>query len=320
MTHPLEAYLQNLAHIRSSGAATKETSYYPVLERLFNEVGKKVKPQVTCILSIASRGAGLPDGGLFASDQFHRRIQPGTLPPELPSRGVIEVKGTSDDTWRTAQGDQVTKYWGKYRQILVTNYRDFLLIGQDPKGNAIRLESFRLAETESDFWSSTTTPHKTAKQIGDRFVNYLKRVMLHSAPLADPQDVALFLASYAHEAKDRIETKELPALAGLRGALEESLGLRFQGKKGDHFFRSTLVQTLFYGVFSAWVLWSKQNGPIEKKTYFDWRHAAWLLHLPMVRELFEQIATPSKLGPLQLDELLDWTGGMLNRIDRKAFF
>jgi hypothetical protein len=144
--------------------------------------------------------------------------------------------------------------------------------------------------------------------------------MLHAAPLADPQDVAWFLASYAHEARDRIESKELPALAGLRSALEESLGLKFQGRKGDHFFRSTLVQTLFYGIFSAWVLWCKQNSPDDKRAHFDWRHAAWLMHLPMVRELFEQIATPSKLGPLEMDEVLDWTGATLDRIDRKAFF
>lgn len=320
MTDPVENYLQELFHIRSSGAATKETSYYPVLERLLNNVGKQLKPQVTCIMNIASRGAGLPDGGLFTTDQFHKRMQSGTWPPVLPARGVIEVKGTSDDTWRTAQGDQVTKYWGKYRQILVTNYRDFLLVGQDTKGKAMKPESFRLAENENDFWSASATPRKTSKQIGGRFIEYLKRVMLHLAPLTDPQDVAWFLASYAHEAKDRIENKQLPALAGLRDALEESLGLRFEGKKGEHFFRSTLVQTLFYGIFSAWVIWSRQNNPSEKQARFDWRHAAWLLRIPMVRELFEQIATPSKLGPLQMDEVLDWTEATLNRIDRRAFF
>ena len=36
-------------------------------------------------------------------------------------------------------------------------------------------------------------------------------------------------------------------------ALEEALGLKFDSEKGEHFFRSTLVQTLFYGLFSAWV-------------------------------------------------------------------
>lgn len=318
MTDPVETYLQGLFYIKCSGVATEETSYYPILERLLNEVGKQLKPKVICIMNIASQGAGLPDGGLFTSDQFNKKFKTGIPLPTLPSRGVIEVKGTADNAWETAQGDQVTKYWGKYRQILVTNYRDFVLVAQDKSGKPKRLETFHLAKNETDFWSAATTPYKTAKEIGSRFVNYLKRVMLHLAPLADPQDVAQFLASYAHEAKDRLGDLELPALMGLHNALEESLGLKFQGKKGEHFFRSTLVQTLFYGIFSAWVIWSKEND--SKSEDFDWRRAAWLVRVPMVRVLFEQIATPSKLGPLHIDEVLDWTADTLNRVDKKAFF
>jgi len=42
--------------------------------------------------------------------------------------------------------------------------------------------------------------------------------MLYQASLATPRDLAWFLASYAREAKFRIETGELPALAGIRAA------------------------------------------------------------------------------------------------------
>jgi len=105
----------------------------------------------------------------------------------------------------------------------------------------------------------------------------------------------------------------------LRSAIEEALGLKFDGDKGDHFFRSTLVQTLFYGVFSSWVLWSKDHPPASKDR-FDWHAAAWTLRVPMIRALFEQIATPSRLGPLGLVEVLDWTCAVLNRVDRASFF
>ncbi len=43
----------------------------------------------------------------------------------------------------------------------------------------------------------------------------------------------------------------MPALDTLRTALEQALGIGFQGGRGEHFFRSTLIQTLFYGMFSA---------------------------------------------------------------------
>lgn len=96
------------------------------------------------------------------------------------------------------------------------------------------------------------------------------------------------------------------------------MGLRFEGEKGDNFFRSTLVQTLFYGIFSAWVLWSKKNR--KRKDKFDWRNATWELHVPMIKALFEQVATPTKLEAADLVEVLDWTGDVLNRVDREAFF
>jgi hypothetical protein len=69
-----------------------------------------------------------------------------------------------------------------------------------------------------------------------------------------------FLLPMRVDAKARLEHhSDLPALANIRQALENALGIKFEQERGDKFFRSTLVQTLFYGLFSAWVLWHKQN-------------------------------------------------------------
>ena len=313
---PLEDYLRALHDIRFSGSGTQETSYYPPLSNLLNEIGKTLKPKVRCIMPLRNQGAGFPDGGFFTSDQFQRVSSAEPLPEQLPSRGVIEVKGIGDDVWKVIKSEQVGRYFERYRQVLVTNYRNFVLVGQDPDGNRTTLETYRFAGSELDFWALTVNPHKTAKEQGERFTEFLKRVMLHAAPLAKNQDVAWFLASYARDARVRIQQRELPALEAVRTALENAVGIKFEGEKGEDFFRSTLIQTLFYGVFAAWVLWNKQpNAP-----RFDWRMAAWSLRVPMIKALFEQVATPTKLGPLGLVEVLDWTGAMLNRVDRTAFF
>ncbi len=322
--NPLETYIRELYDIRSTGAATPETSYYGPLAALLNEVGKTLKPKVRCIINLKNRGAGLPDGGLFTPDQF-QKTDTDPLPGTIPARGVIEVKPASEDAWLTAEGEQVSRYWGKYRQVLVTNLRDFLLVGQDAEGNPIKLEDYRLAGNEKEFWRAAAHPLKMAKVHGERFIEFLQRVMLHAAPLATPKEVAWFLASYARDAKARVEGIDLPALNQLRADLEEALGLKFEGtkkdpEKGERFFRSTLVQTIFYGVFSAWVLWSKKHPPTDRQARFDWRKASWDLHVPMVRALFEQLTTPSKLAPLGLVEILDWTEGVLNRVDRASFF
>jgi Type ISP C-terminal specificity domain/N-6 DNA Methylase len=92
----------------------------------------------------------------------------------------------------------------------------------------------------------------------------------------------------------------------------------FDPDKGDHFFRSTLVQTLFYGVFSAWVLWARET--VRSSPKFDWRLATWHLTVPFIRTLFQQIASPAHLQPLRLVEVLDWTAATLNHVDTLEFF
>ena len=94
--------------------------------------------------------------------------------------------------------------------------------------------------------------------------------------------------------------------------------MKFEGERGDAFFRSTLVQTLFYGIFSGWVLWSRQtpapSGP------FNWHDASWHLRVPVLESLFGQIAIAGRLRSLDLVEVLDWTSAALDRVDRETFF
>lgn len=337
----IETYIRDLLDIHRSGQAVKETSYYGALANLLNAIGKTLKPRVQCIINLKNRGAGIPDGGLFTPDQLQRVAEDQRFISQLPARGVIEIKGTGDEVRKIAASEQVLRYLGRYGQVLVTNYRDFLLVGRSADGNPVHLESCRLAKNEQDFWDAAQHSRQMAEAHGAQFTEYLKRVLLYAAPLARPEDVAWFLASYARDAKARVEKIDLPALATVRAALEEALGIKFEGEKGEHFFRSTLVQTLFYGIFSAWVLWSKQQltttdgrpqGPPPhtastpdptiwgSNAVFSWRETNWSLHVPIIRALFEQVATPTKLGPLGLVEVLDWTGAALNRVDRAAFF
>jgi hypothetical protein len=146
-----ESYIQDLREIRATGAASKETSYYGALEKLLNELGKTLKPKVRCSPQIKNiDGVGKPDAGLYTASQFQRKA--GDIPanPANPERGVIEIKGTGEDTQKIAKTPQVSKYWNKYRQVLVTNYRGFVLIGQDVNGQPTTLETYQLAKDERD--------------------------------------------------------------------------------------------------------------------------------------------------------------------------
>jgi hypothetical protein len=171
------------------------------LEKLLNELGNSLKPKVRCVMQLKNMGgAGMPDGGLFTASQFQRKTEDTPTNPTNPERGVIEIKGTGDDAWVVAGTKQVSKYWDKYRQVLVTNYRDFVLVGQDANGQPGTLETYRLAADEKEFWQKAKNPKQFAQEQEEQFSEYLKRVMLQSASIATPQDLAWFLASYAKDA------------------------------------------------------------------------------------------------------------------------
>lgn len=315
----LEEFLSAVRGVHATGGGTKETSFYTALNNLLDGVGHALKPKVRCVMQLKNMGAGIPDGGLFTADQFDR--QTGKAKDlGKPSRGIIEVKAPVEPVDDTATTDQITKYWDRYKLVLVTNLRDWLLIGER-QGQRVTLERFRLAYDEASFWELAEHPTKTQTELGEAFQDFLARVLLHNAPLADPKDLAALLASYAREARYRMDIAGEAAtqpLESLKKSLESALGMTFAGDKGEQFFRSTLVQTLFYGMFAAWVL--RHESAIEAETAFDWRTAAHGLHVPMVSALFEQITLPSKLKALELSQVLDWASDALNRVDKETFF
>ena len=312
----VESYLTDLRMIRASGGATGERSTYVPLANLLNAVGGTLKPKVFSVLELADQGAGHPDLGLYAAHQV-RRGKP--RPGQRPERGVVEVKPPEDDTLVTVGSDQVGRYQASYGSVLVTNLREFQLFGPDSAGRAAELESFRLAKNRDAFDRELQKPRAFANRVGVGLVEYLCRALSHRAKLGEPGDLARLLASYGRDGLARVEaTGDAPSLRTIRDALEEALGVRFKGDKGTRFFHSTLVQTLFYGIFTAWVLWSRQTLPPTDR--FDWRTAVWHLRAPVLRALFQQISDPGRLKPLRLVEVLDWTASALDRVDRNAFF
>ncbi len=322
LTPAVETYFADLGRIRASGGATGERSSYGPLANLLNAVGGALKPKVFCVGELADQGAGHPDFGLYAAKQVQKgRPREG----QIPERGVVEVKAADDDVSLTADSAQVSRYRDRYQSVLVTNTRDFVLVGEDAAGRPAILETFRLAENVEAFDRRLQTPRVFAREVRAGLGEYLYRALSHRAALAEPKDLAWLLASYARDGLARVETAgDAPPLQAVRSALEEALGVRFEGEKGARFFHSTLVQTLFYGIFSAWVLWARTAPTPDRmplfSSYFNWREAVWHLRAPVIRALFQQLSDPGRLHQLGLVEVLDWTSAALDRVDRSAFF
>jgi hypothetical protein len=298
----VETYLERLGDIHSTKKQTPELAYRSALENLFNTIGEDIEPAMTANAELADTGAGRPDFGFF-------EVKSGDL------RGVVEVKGPDEDVPQTSDGAQVAKYINQYGYVLVTNYRDFLMVVKGANGKPIVEGRCTIAADAEALWRSK--PASLAKLKGEELVDFLIGAMKRSSPIIRPRDLADDLARHAREAKRRLERHPAEALEPLQRAMEEALGLHFTTAEGLNFFRSSLVQTLFYGLFSGWMLWREGK---HMPGSFDWKDASEYLALPLIGDLYEEIARPKRLADLNLREPLDWSTASLNRVDEAEFF
>jgi hypothetical protein len=301
--NPVRLYLRRLYEIHATERGTPELSFRAALENLLNAVGEDLRPEVGATHELADTGAGHPDFGLFEKRSGN-------------ARGAVECKGPDEEVPQTADGKQVSKYWKHYGTILVTNYRDFLLVASEGGSATPRVEArYELARDCESFWSrgaeSLTQEHE------DALIDFLKGVLTRAAPILRADQLADDLARHAREARRRLGRHDTSALEPLQKSMEKALGLHFTDEDGQAFFRSSLVQTLFYGLFSGWMLWRESAARTET---FSWQEASDFLALPLIGELYEEIARPRRLTDLGLREPLEWATTSLNRVVEEEFF
>ena len=135
------------------------------------------------------------------NDACHGRGREG----QTPERGVVEVKSSHEDMQTRAVREQIGRYWTRYRLVLATNLREFVLVSEDATGHEATLESFQLAGSEAAFERRLQTPRVFAREVGTGLSEYLCRALSHRAALVEPKDLAWLLASYARDGLARLE-------------------------------------------------------------------------------------------------------------------
>ena len=325
----VEEYFDELRKIRLSGGSTDERSNYVPLIEFINAIGSTVRPKIFCVGELADPGVGHPEIGLYTTNQIQQGIPRDGQKPE---RGIIEIKSVRENVETISVSDQMSLYQHQYKLVLITNFREFRSIASDSNNSSVRVDSetFVLADNEEEFDTLLKQPRKFAQRVGLSLFEYITRVICQKSVLANPKDVAWLLASYARDGLARVEmADDSPMLETVRNALEESLGLRFDEEKGKRFFLSTFIQTLFYGLFSAWVLWARMGverdeEPLfsggNKADNFNWRESARYLRTPVLSALFQQLSGPGGFQPYGLAEVMDWTVVALDRVDKASFF
>jgi hypothetical protein len=305
---PLETYLQSLDADRH--AVTPESGHYAALAALINEIGAMLTPAMRAVIQPQDIGYGIPDLALFSERQDP------SLNNQLPEGGVVEAKPFDRNLSELAKSDQVKRYAEGYGVVLVTNYYQFMVVSRDERG-ALRFEErYDLAPDPATLWQNRS---RLAKQHEKPFTEFLLRALRRKAPINTPRDLAWLLASYARAAKLHLDGLKISdELKALRAEFEKALEISYEGTEGDAFFRAALIQTLFYGIFAAWVTWHQSNPP-ESQSFDLWRDAR-NLNIAVISDLFHQISIPNRLKELGLEHLLEWTAAALRRVNRIAFF
>lgn len=291
-------YLTSIADTDRRGLGVSERSYYPALGVLLDSVGKALGLDLKIDHEVKDQGAGHPDFEI-------RWAGSGDL------ASTIEAKGFNVQLEELAISDQAKKYLRQRDPLMITNLRSFALI-EDANQPSIIL---RCGLPED--------PAILSDGDVDTFTDFMQTVLQWRTEIRTPRELAQTLARYARESLRRLEMAPPDMLDDVRMVLDKALGLTFERtRQGDHFFRSSLVQTLFYGLFSAWVAWNQET--IHNRTStstsrfspareFRASESSEYLRLPFFGELYERINTPRQLNSLTLRDPVAWAEAALQR-------
>ncbi len=227
-----------------------------------------------------------------------------------------------DLAYGTDRGDQIGRYLAQTGVVLVANVRAFGLVAVKPgtnraKGKPLPTDSRELLE-EVELWSSEDALGRgdpVAPEALERLGDLLERAVTEFAPIADPASLARILARQARRAKADLPQR-FDAVAPLLEDYEKALGLAFDEEQGGDFFRSSLIQTAYYGLFAGWTLWHRANDGSR----FEWDRMDRYLRIPFLGKLFYEFKHPDRLAELRLAPHLERAAETLGRVDAEVFF
>lgn len=302
----------------ASHSTTIESTYYPALVELLSNVlrDRKLPFQVRGTTSErrASGGRDQPDIALYDGIGDFLVV-------------CTEVKGPSADlediAFSTDRNDQIGRYLAQTGVVLISNVRSFGLLTAAPgalRDSAIP-PSLRRLERTAELWPSAIALKRADQmllngpaEVGD----LIELAVTRYAPIAEPESLARILARQARRAKQQLPSRFTESVQGLLEDFGTALGITFEGEEGEEFFRSSLIQTVYYGLFAGWLLWlQNRNSAVSSK--FTWDRVPEYLRIPFIGELFHELQHPTRIRELGLREHLDLATEALSRVDQSAF-
>lgn len=300
----------------AAAASTTEATYYPAVRSLVaaSLAAEDLPFDVRINTSEQKTGGGinLPDVALYDSDGKFLVVC-GEV--KLPSAELDQLAMSTENK------DQIGRYLAATRAVLISNVRAFALVTVSPKwkGEGPVQPEARRIEQSVELWPSVSAL-KAGKAIEspalEAFADLIETAVTRFAPIAEPESLARILARQARRAKADLPEKFTHAVQGLLDDFGKALGVNFVGPEGEEFFRSSLIQTAFYGLFAGWALWWQG----DRSKPFAWEDLAEYLKIPFLGSLFYEFRHPSRIKELRLAKHLDIATETLRRVDHDLFF
>jgi hypothetical protein len=309
LAETISDYVRETRKLESLPSST-EGSFYPDLKTLLSAVLKSERLPFDVITSTSQSG-DMPDFVLSDSSLF------------VGVYGEVKRADTtlSDLAVSSEQNDQIGRYLSQTGVVLLCNVRGIGLLTCEASfprepGKPVPPNN-RVLEKTVDLWSSVSGKEKVDPAAVEAVVGIITRRVTDLARIGLPADLAKILARQARDAKAAMPD-DLAPVKPLLDDYRHALGLAFDvdDEKGERFFRLSLVQSIFYALFAAWILWDKEA---ETSESFEVEHAHQYLPMPFLDALLHDIRHPARMRHLGLEEHLTRAIKTLNRIDRPLF-
>jgi len=309
-------YVVETRHLDSQPTST-EATFYPAIKTLITAILKEGRlPFEVRVNTSEAKGKthDMPDF-VLADDKMFVGVF---------GEAKRANENLADIAASTQNNNQIGRYLAQTGVVLLCNVRGFGLLACKPDyehkpTTPVPPEKRALIKT-IDLWSAVSGIGPRAKVDETalaELIEIVERSVTDYAPIADPADLAKVLARQARDAKDRLP-EDLRPVRPLLDDYRQALGLAFDidDERGDRFFRSSLVQTAFYSLFAAWVLWDKDA---DATVRFEIDDAHAYLPIPFLDALLHDIRHPKRLQALGLEEHLARAIGTFNRVSRPLF-
>ncbi len=311
----LEIYASEVTKL-AVASTTNEATYYTDIKNLLVSILKQLGLPADVRQNTSGRrggtGVDVPDVALYDGGGDFVTVF-GEV--KLPVAELEEMAVSTD------QEDQIGRYLAHTGVVILCNVRGFGLVTVDPehKGAGRVPPAMRRLEQRVELWPSLQALKAGRKpdyaEI-DILAELVETAVTSHAPIAEPETLARVLARQARRAKADLPEEFTSAVSTLAEDFGNALGITFVGEDGEEFFRSSLVQTVFYGLFAGWCLWQRDGA----RKPFRWQDLADYLKIPFLGELFYEIRHPRRIKELNLARWLDGATETLGRVNQERFF